>query len=118
MNTPIDEADEVAGGTESPDFPTVAAIQTNQADTDAFVVKLRIESAPCCQLPGDVNHDGQVDLMDLEYLRYFIHQDGPAPPCEGNADVNGDGVVDREDLTCFTRFLFSQGNPCVFSECL
>jgi len=71
----------------------------------------------CCMLVGDVNHDGKVDPSDFQYLRDYLHKDGPEPPCLEEADVNGDGEVTREDMSCFARYLYSPGNACVFVPC-
>jgi len=50
--------------------------------------------APC---PGDLNHDGQVNSLDLVRL---LDSWGSTVVCpdELNGDINGDGVVDSADL--------------------
>jgi Dockerin type I domain/PEP-CTERM motif len=42
---------------------------------------------------GDVNHDGTVDLLDLNAVKNHFGEDGSA-----GGDANGDGVVNLEDL--------------------
>ena len=59
-------------------------------DMDAMVLDL----APL--RPGDVNHDGHVNVNDLLMV---INQWGPCPVpnlCAG--DANGDGVINVNDL--------------------
>ncbi len=48
-------------------------------------------------LPGDVNHDGKVNLDDAALLRTLIamHQ------YVKDADLNNDGVVDQKDIAKF-----------------
>lgn len=56
---------------------------------------LRIEFAPC-NLPGDLNADGQVDLTDLAKILSHYGMLGGATYAHG--DLNGDGNVDLTDL--------------------
>ncbi len=104
----------VTGETASTDFPLLGPFQTNQLDTDAFVTKMYEH---CCRIVGDINHDGLVDILDFQYLRDYLHKDGPEPLCRAEADVNGDGQITQDDIACLARFLFSSGNPCVFVDC-
>jgi len=49
-------------------------------------------------LPGDVNHDGKVNVLDLLLVRNSLGRD-PASSIEARkADVNADGTVNVEDL--------------------
>lgn len=54
-------------------------------------------NAPPCDLPGDLEPDGDVDLTDLTVLLANFGLSGGQSRQTG--DVNGDGVVDLSDLT-------------------
>ena len=69
----------------------------------------------CCDLRGDINNDGSVDIGDLTYLVDYLFNGGPPPPCLDEADVNGDGSVDISDLTYMVDYFFGGGPapvPC------
>jgi len=49
-------------------------------------------------LPGDVNHDGRVNILDLIRVRNAIGQDPASEPAARLADLNLDGKVDILDM--------------------
>ncbi len=56
---------------------------------------LRVVEAEPDAIPGDVNDDGQVNILDFaSVVKHF----GETPPTEARADVNGDGTVNILDL--------------------
>ncbi|MDF1544674.1 MAG: CHRD domain-containing protein [bacterium] len=63
----------------------------------------------CCDLPGDANDDGAVDITDLTYTVDFMFAGGPFPVCESEGDFNGDGATDITDLTARVDFMFAGG---------
>jgi len=63
----------------------------------------------CCNLAGDSNDDGSVDVADLTYTVSYMFQGGPAPVCLAEGDVNGDGILDISDLTYRVSFMFLGG---------
>jgi len=67
----------VAGFTQSADFPLVDPYQTFQGGRDAFVAQI---SPGCCVLRGDVDHDADVDPIDVVYFVNYMWRGGPAPP--------------------------------------
>ena len=67
----------------------------------------------CCDLPGDVNNDGSVDIADLTYKVTYLFAGGPPPPCWEEMDDNGDGEIDILDLTYEINFFFLGGPPPV-----
>ncbi|UCE24477.1 MAG: VCBS repeat-containing protein [Candidatus Zixiibacteriota bacterium] len=83
----------------------------------SILINLTYEPGPCCRYPGDADHDGQVDILDFQFLRDYLHRGGPPPPCFEEADVNGDGNITKEDMSCMARYLFSKGTTCEFVEC-
>jgi len=49
-------------------------------------------------LPGDVNYDGRVNILDLIAIRASLGQDPSSSPAARKADANADGRVNIEDL--------------------
>lgn len=88
-----------------------------QDDTEVDWLELRVRLCcqGCCELVGDVNHDGTgPDIADLVYLVSFMFQNGPPPPCLEEADINGDGSgPDIADLVHFVNYMFQGGPPPV-----
>ena len=35
----------------------------------------------CCILPGDVNHNSAINILDITYLINFLYKGGPVPKC-------------------------------------
>ncbi|UCD63501.1 MAG: VCBS repeat-containing protein [Candidatus Zixiibacteriota bacterium] len=69
---------------------------------------------PCCELRGDVNHDGQIDVLDVTHLVFWIFKAGsPPPPCMDEADVDGNDVVNVLDAIYMVDFIFKLGPPPV-----
>ncbi len=54
-----------------------------------------VEEGVQTSLPGDVNQDGQVDILDL--LLVVVHF-GESPPTDARVDTNKDGQVNLEDV--------------------
>jgi parallel beta-helix repeat protein len=48
-------------------------------------------------IPGDVNHDGIVNILDATLLGWYWQQ--TVPPAPANVDINGDGIVNILDAT-------------------
>jgi len=46
-------------------------------------------------LPGDIDHNGKVDILDAFKLARHVES---APPMDRAWDINGDGAVDRLDV--------------------
>lgn len=58
-------------------------------------------------LPGDVNHDGLVDILD--FLIIVVHF-GEKPPTNPRIDTNKDGQVDLEDLAWIIKIIEENQN--------
>lgn len=67
-----------------------------------FEVKKQVVSD---RLPGDVNDDGFVDLIDSVLLERFLAEWDDVTINMLNADVNGDGEVDLIDSVILDRYL-------------
>ncbi len=57
------------------------------------------------RLPGDINSDGEVNLLDSTVLRRHLAGWSNATINASNADVNADGKVDMKDSTILRRYL-------------
>jgi len=76
---------------------------------------------PCnCQLPGDCNQDGFVDLSDAVcLLQHIFANKPPTLPCDVMMDCNGDGAIDLSDAVWALQFQFNNGPPPVLGrECV
>ena len=79
---------------------------------------------------GDVDGDGQVNILDLIEVLINFGLECPAPPEPCDADVNGDGVVEVGDIivvlmnlgcgaaACIDDADCDDGNPCTIDLCL
>ena len=64
-----------------------------------------VEEGVQTQLPGDVNQDGQVDILDLLVV---ISHFGESPPPNERIDANKDGEVNLDDVTWIVQII--EGN--------
>ncbi len=53
-----------------------------------------IVEPPCCELRGDIDHNGRLDGLDITYFVDWLWKFGLPPECEDEVDVNGDGFID------------------------
>lgn len=104
----------LAGWTSSTDFPTVNAYQSTLAGSfDVFVTLM--SDMTCCQIRGDIDHDGALLPTDAAYFVNWLWRGGPEPPCLEEADVNGDQSVDPQDCIYFVNYMWRGGPapvPC------
>jgi hypothetical protein len=72
--------------------------------------------AGCCDIRGDINHDGapELDITDLVDLVEYMFQLGPEPYCLQECNVDGSTedptVIDIVDLIYLVTYMF-QGGP-------
>lgn len=55
-------------------------------------------------LPGDVDGDGKVEIVDLILLLKAYCSHPSHPRWNPNADINGDGIVDIQDMTLIIKY--------------
>ena len=67
----------------------------------------------CCDLRGDINGDGEIDIKDIVELVKIMFKSlwPPTNPCEEELDVNDDGAMDIADLVYLVNYMFKQGPP-------
>ncbi len=72
-------------------------------EADHFSYYALVDSTP--RLPGDVDGDGKISLIDSALMRRWLADWWLDSFVEGNADVNNDGKVDMKDSTILRRYL-------------
>jgi len=87
---------------------------TDELETDLCWVYFHVTDA-CCQVRGNADGQGGINMADLIYLVVYLFDGGLAPPCyeEGNAD--GEGGINVADLIYLVDYLFFNGPvppPC------
>lgn len=65
--------------------------------------------AGCCDLAGDANNSGSVNIADVTFLIARIFAGGAAPPCCEEGDANGSGGVNIADVTFLIARIFAGG---------
>jgi plastocyanin len=69
------------------------------------------EGCSCCEIRGDFDHSGGVNVADLTAMVAYLFQGGPPPFCFEEADVDGSGSLDVADVTFLVAYLFMSGPP-------
>ena len=70
-----------------------------------------MESKPAANdkmLPGDIDHNGEINVMDSVMLARLVSEDTALEISEVgilNADVNADGLIRSDDLTALLKYL-------------
>ena len=54
---------------------------------------------------GDVNLDGDIDLLDILTMDLYLVEDNPADFSFVNADVNADNEIDLVDMLILEKYL-------------
>lgn len=99
----------------------------NKADADGYIdrysaIAVKCDSEiydgddilndiPFCSLLGDINHDGEISLSDLIYLRLYIRDKNVKMQnfCLACADADGNFYVDGNDTEFLRRALLNNG---------
>lgn len=66
---------------------------------------------PYPYLPGDINHDGKVNIFDLVALAKTYGSTPTTPNWNGNADTNNDKIIDVRDLRTLGKNYGKSSNP-------
>jgi len=74
-----------------------------------YTTSVAATSVSCCDLPGDANNNGVVNIQDVTYTINFLYKGGPPPPCLDEANVNGIGLLNIQDVTYLINFLYKGG---------
>ncbi len=79
----------------------------------AFIETHEICETDCCDLAGDANNDGALNIGDAVYLITHIFKSGPPPPCINEGDGNGDCALNVGDAVYLITHIFKSGPPPV-----
>ncbi len=82
-----------------PDSPVIPGISW-QITIDVFAALF-----PCHKVPGDIDHDGDADLTDLDIFVGVLVGSESLPMYVGRSDLNNDGVADGGDIQLFVNAL-------------
>ncbi|MCH9031345.1 MAG: choice-of-anchor B family protein [candidate division Zixibacteria bacterium] len=63
----------------------------------------------CCDLAGDVDDVGDVNVGDASYIVNYIFLGGATPPCCDQADADGGGDVNIGDASYILKYIFHDG---------
>lgn len=63
----------------------------------------------CCDLPGDANNDGKVNVGDAVFVINYVFRSGPVPVCLQKADANADTKVNVGDAVYIVNYVFRAG---------
>ncbi|HSG99066.1 MAG TPA: thrombospondin type 3 repeat-containing protein, partial [candidate division Zixibacteria bacterium] len=67
------------------------------------------ECTPCCELAGDADDNGSLNIGDVTFSVQRIFSGGPPPPCQDAADADGDNTFNIADVTYTIGYIFSGG---------
>lgn len=65
------------------------------------------DQTSCCDLAGDADNSGKVNIGDVTYLIAYAFGGGPAPTCMAEGDADGDSKVNIGDVTRIIARVFS-----------
>jgi hypothetical protein len=82
---------------------------TNYGLSHGFWQEFDTGGPGCCDMPGDANDNGSVNILDITYLIAYLYKSGPAPPCNDEADATGNNVVNILDITYLISYLYKGG---------
>ncbi|HSG98825.1 MAG TPA: glycosyl hydrolase [candidate division Zixibacteria bacterium] len=74
-----------------------------------FRTSLPVPPTTCCDLAGDTDNSGSVNIADVTHLLGYIFSGGAAPECCEEGDADGAGSVNIGDATYLIARIFSGG---------
>lgn len=72
----------------------------------------------CCNIAGDANDDGTVNIGDAVFTINYIFKGGPPPPCLPEGDANCDMSINIADSVYLINYIFKGGPEPVADCCL
>lgn len=89
----------------------ITFVASDGINSDSQLVVVTV--TPCCDLAGDFDKNGSVDISDLTSTVNWMFKGGVSPTCVNMADVNESCGTDVADLTHRVNFMFKGGAPLV-----
>lgn len=86
-------------------------VDSNSVSYTVELVRRTFNVRTCPYIPGDLNWDQIVDLLDLPLLIYYLFRDWEAPCPLKAADVNCDQEVGLVDVVYLINYIFRSGPP-------
>ncbi|MCH9032732.1 MAG: hypothetical protein IIB00_10815, partial [candidate division Zixibacteria bacterium] len=81
-------------------------------ETPATLDSLLCPNASCCEVPGDADGSGDVNIGDAIFIvKYAFEEGAPTPPCCDQADADGGGDVTIADAVYIVKYAFEEGAP-------
>lgn len=75
-------------------------------------VKIIHQNMPaCCQLRGDFNYSGAIDISDITALVSYLFRSGVPSACAEHMDFDASGEPNVSDLTKLVAYVFRGGPP-------
>lgn len=93
------------------------AFYGDYANYEIFGINGRVivGDAGCCLNSGDADHNGTVDMLDIDYFINWLLRDGPELPCLEEGDVDGNLSTNILDIDRMIAYFFLSGDP--FEPC-
>ena len=66
-------------------------------------------STGCCDMAGDANNSGNINILDVTYIINYLYKGGVTPVCIDEADANGSNTLNILDVTHIINFLYKGG---------
>jgi len=63
----------------------------------------------CCENPGELNNDGQINILDIVFLITHLYKSGPAPECLNEADVDNNCDLNILDIVYLINYKYKSG---------
>lgn len=84
---------------------------------NAWAYSLLYEPPSCCEVPGDIDHNGTCNVADVVRLICWIFGTCPPPPCMDEADANADCALNIGDGVYLINYIF-KGGPAPRCGCV
>lgn len=93
--------------------PVGRTASSTNAVLHGFMLAPDGHASGCCNLAGDANNDGGVNVADAVFLINHVFKGGAAPPCLQEGDANGDGNPNVGDAVRLINYVFRGGEAPV-----
>lgn len=92
----------------------VSPYDANYEDAELWTTS--VEQTPCCDIPGDSDSNGVLEIGDVTHLIRLIFNSDAILKCRSEGDSNGDGNISILDITYTIQSIFAAGPQPVCAE--